>query len=95
DMNRLIYEKNIRYQFDEQTVEYYYDENGRLLKEIYIYNSELDESYITTVKYSYSDSSMIQQTYDTDSVLTNETEYAMIPKIKTDIEYKYYNDVKP
>lgn len=83
-----------------ETNEYFYDENGRIIKEIYIYDSEYDPNdeypngYTTEYFYKYN-GSIISRTYNTNGTLLNETEYAMIPKIKTDIEYKYYMDIKP
>lgn len=73
--------------------EYFYDEKDRLIKEINTYDGGGDGKI---KEYSYNDDgSIISREYDGVGVLTYETEYAMIPKIKTDIEYKYYNEVNP
>lgn len=73
--------------------EYFYDENDRLIKEINTYDGGGDGKI---KEYSYNDDgSIISREYDGVGVLTYETEYAMIPKIKTDIEYLNYYDIKP
>lgn len=73
--------------------EYFYDEKDRLVKEINTYDGGGDGKI---KEYSYNDDgSMILREYDGVGVLTYEMEYAMIPKIKTDIEYKNYNKVNP
>ena len=88
------------YWSNTETTEYFYDENGRTIREVYIYDSEYDphDEYPSgyTTEYFYNeDGTIISQTHDMKEVLINETEYAMIPKIKTDIEYKNYNEVNP
>lgn len=99
NMNRLIYKKDTRYLSDDEpeTDEFFYDENGRILKEIYtyVYGTKEPEPHKETVKYSYNDGNIISQEYNINGTLLNETKYAMIPKIKTDIEYKNYNEVNP
>lgn len=73
--------------------EYFYDEKDRLVKEINTYDGGGDGKI---KEYSYNDDgSMILREYDGVGVLTYEMEYAMIPKIKTDIEYKFYYEVNP
>lgn len=73
--------------------EYFYDEKDRLIKEIHTYDGGGDGKI---KEYSYNDDgSIISREYNGVGVLTYETEYAMIPKIKTDIEYKYYYEVNP
>lgn len=99
DMNRLIYENHTvsdDYIYDTDdavnivyllTYEY---EGDKLKKESRTFSGR-GFSY----EYFYSDNdSMIMKSYVKD-ILKDETEYAMIPKIKTDIEYKYYMDIKP
>ncbi|MDE7303576.1 MAG: hypothetical protein K2N60_09710 [Oscillospiraceae bacterium] len=88
------------YWSNTETYEYFYDENGRIIKEVYIYDSEYDpnDEYPNgyTTEYFYNDGgSIISRTYHTNGTLLNETEYAMIPKIVTGIEYKNYNEVNP
>ncbi|MDE6709934.1 MAG: hypothetical protein K2J76_05540, partial [Oscillospiraceae bacterium] len=88
------------YWSNTETTEYFYDKNGRTIKEVYIYDSEYDphDEYPSgyTTEYFYNeDGTIISRTHNMEGTLTNETEYAMIPKIKTDIEYKYYFDVNP
>lgn len=88
------------YSGDKETTEYFYDENGRTIKEVYIYDSEYDphDEYPTryTTEYSYNeDGTIISRTHNMEGTLTNETEYAMIPKIKTNIEYKDFYDAEP
>lgn len=88
------------YWSNTETNEYFYDKNGRTVKEVYIYDREYDphDEYPNgyTTEYFYNDDgSIISRTYHTNGTLLNETEYALIPKIKTDIEYKYYNQVNP
>lgn len=99
NMNRLIYQKNTRYlsDYESETDEFFYDENGRILKEIYtyVYGTKEPELHKETINYSYNNSNIISQEYDINGTLLNETEYAMIPKINTDIEYKFYNEVNP
>lgn len=76
---------------DNYLWEYFYDENNRLVKEIYTYDGG---GFF--IEYFYNDDgSMILREYDGVGVLTYEMEYAMIPKIKTDIEYKFYYEVNP
>lgn len=73
------------------SLEYFYDENDRLVK---VTRTNICGGDIT--EYSYNDDgSIISQQYDSLGVLTYETEYAMIPKIKNDIEYKFFNEVEP
>jgi len=73
--------------------EYFYDQKDRIIKEIHTYdgggNGKIKE-------YSYNDDgSITKREYDGVGVLTYETEYEMIPKIKTDIEYKEFYQVEP
>lgn len=84
-----------------ESTEYFYDETGRIVKEVYIFEggaNELTMQYPAedTTEYFYNeDGTIISQTHDMNGVLIKETEYAMIPKIKTDIEYLGYYEVKP
>lgn len=84
-----------------ESTEYFYDKNGRIVKEIYIFEggaNELTMQYPAedTTEYFYNeDGTIISQTHNMDGVLIEETEYAMIPKIKTDIEYLDYYDIEP
>lgn len=95
--------KKETYSYDRynESTEYFYDGNGRLVKKIYIFEggaNELTMQYPAedTTEYFYNeDGTIISQTHNMDGVLTEETEYAMIPKIKTDIEYLNYYNIKP
>lgn len=84
-----------------ESTEYFYGETGRIVKEVYIFEggaNELTMQYPAedTTEYFYNkDGTIISQTHDMNGVLIKETEYAMIPKIKTDIEYLGYYEVKP
>lgn len=85
---------------NNETTEYFYDGNGRIVKEVYTYDLEYDphNEYPIgyTTEYSYNeDGTIISHTHNMNGDLTNETEYAMIPKIKTGIEYKYFDQVEP
>lgn len=88
------------YYFGTESQEYFYND-GRLVKEVHIYDGEPDDmnGFLPmeyTTEYFYNDDgSIISQTHDTDGVLIEEAEYAMIPKIKTDIEYKNFYEVNP
>lgn len=99
DINRLIYENHTvsdDYVYDAddaQNIVYlltYEYEEDKLKKESRTFSGgDFSDEYF------YSDNgSMIMKSY-VKGVLKDETEYAMIPKIKTDIEYKYYMDIKP
>lgn len=99
DMNRLIYEDHtISEDFNFVTLndvciytKTYEYEGDYLKREIYS-----DCQGTSTTEYFYNgDGSIISQYCDIHGVITNKTEYAMIPKIKTDIEYKHYVDVNP
>lgn len=86
------------YWSNTETTEYFYDKNGMTIKEVYISKYDPHDEYPTryTTEYSYNeDGTIISRTHNMEGTLTNETEYAMIPKIKTDIEYKHYVDVNP
>ncbi|MCM1330314.1 MAG: hypothetical protein NC253_12850 [Ruminococcus sp.] len=99
DMNRLIYENhtvsdNYVYDADDAINKVYllsYEYEGdKLKKESRTYSGR---SFVN--EYFYGDNgSMIMKNY-ADDVIILETEYAAIPKIKTDIEYKYYMDILP
>ncbi len=85
---------------NNETTEYFYDGNGRIVKEVYTYDPEYDphNEYPIgyTTEYSYNeDGTIISHTHNMNGDLTNETEYAMIPKIKTNMEYKYFYEVNP
>lgn len=96
----MIYKKSVSYESLGPitcTTEYFYDDKDRLVKELITTENETGGNEIThgTQEYIYNDDngSMLLKykgTYD-----AYEIEYAMIPKIKTDIEYKYYMDIKP
>lgn len=96
----IIKDKTSEYWSNTETNEYFFDENGRIIKEVYIYDSEYDpddeypHGYITEYFYN-GDGSIISRTYNTNGTMLYETEYAMIPKIKTDIEYKEFDEVNP
>lgn len=99
DMNRLIYENHT------VSDDYIYDTDDAV-NIVYLLTYEYEGDKLKKERrtfsgggfgdeYFYSDNgSMIIKSYVKD-VLKYETEYAMIPKIKTDIEYKYYMDIKP
>lgn len=99
DMNRLIYENHT------VSDDYIYDTDDAI-NIVYLLTYEYEGDKLKkesrtfsgggfSYEYFYNDNGMILKMYDTDGVLTNEKEYVMIPKIKTDIEYKYYMDIKP
>lgn len=99
DMNHLIYENHTVsddyiYDIDDSVNIVYlltYEYDGDKLKK----ESRTFSGGGFSDEYFYSDNgSMIKKSY-VKGVLKDETEYAMIPKIKTDIEYKYYMDIKP
>lgn len=78
----------------KETTEYFYDENGRIAKKIYFLGGYEYKFTFRTMEYFYNeDGTIISQTYTADGVLIEEAEYAMIPKIVTDIEYKDFYDV--
>lgn len=99
DMNRLIYENHT------VSDDYIYDTDDAV-NIVYLLTYEYEGDKLKKERrtfsgggfgdeYFYSDNgSMIIKSYVKD-VLKYETEYAVIPKIKTDIEYKYYMDIKP
>lgn len=99
DMNRLIYENHT------VSDDYIYDTDDAV-NIVYLLTYEYEGDKLKkesrtfsgggfSYEYFYSDNgSMIIKSYVKD-VLKNETEYAMIPKIKTDIEYLGYYEVKP
>lgn len=99
DMNRLIYENHT------VSDDYIYDTDDTV-NIVYLLTYEYEGDKLKKEnrtfsgggfgdEYFYSDNgSMIMKSYVKD-VLKYETEYAVIPKIKTDIEYKYYMDIKP
>ncbi|MDE5859256.1 MAG: hypothetical protein K2H23_02540 [Oscillospiraceae bacterium] len=101
DLNRLVYEKSI-YPTSLGLVtwndEYLYDDKGRLVKVLITTENEEGENELKykTREYLYNDDngSMISKYSDKYGV-TYEAEYAMIPKIVTGIEYKYYNSLEP
>lgn len=77
------------------STEYFYDDSGRLIKEIYICDGTDDmngyfPTQITT-EYIYSeDGTITSYQYGENGILVKETEYALIEQIKTDIEYLNY-----
>lgn len=99
DMNRLIYENHT------VSDDYIYDTDDAV-NIVYLLTYEYEGDKLKkesrtfsgggfSYEYFYSDNgSMIMKSYVKD-VLKNETEYAIIPKIKTDIEYLGYYEVKP
>lgn len=71
--------------------EYFYDENDRVVEKTYTFSE--DES---TDKYFYNnDGTILIQNYSARGTLICEKECAMIPKIKTGIEYKEFYEVEP
>ncbi|MDE5742327.1 MAG: hypothetical protein K2H90_07760, partial [Oscillospiraceae bacterium] len=100
DLNRLIYKKSVypeAFVLITNTTEYFYDEKDRLVKELITVENGTGGNEIThsTLECIYNDNngSMLLKYNDTYSAY--EKEYAMIPKIKTDIEYKYFEQVEP
>ena len=87
--NNLIKRKSSNY---NNVWEYFYDEKDRLIKETNTYDNG---GKGMMVEYFYNDDGSIMSHYYAHGVLENEIEYAMIPKIVTDIEYKNYNKVNP
>lgn len=80
----------------KETTEYFYDENGRIVKKIYFLGGYEYKFIFRIMEYFYNeDRTTISQTYTADGVLIEEAKYAMIPKIVTDIEYKDFYDAEP
>ena len=100
DLNRLVYEKSI-YPTALGLVtwndEYLYDDKGRLVKVLITTENEDGENELkyNTREYLYNDENGSMISYSGMNGVVYETEYAMIPKIVTDIEYKYYNSLEP
>lgn len=72
-------------------MEIFYDENDRIIKKTYTYSNEEEIE-----EYFYNDDgTLLVQYRNMNGSLRSEKEYAMIPKIKTNIEYKEFYEVKP
>lgn len=100
DLNRLIYEKSVypeEFVLVTNTTEYFYDEKNRLVKELITVENGTGGNDIThsTLEYIYNDDNGSMLLKYNGTYFTYETEYAMIPKIKSDIEYKYFDQVEP
>lgn len=98
--NRLIYEKSVypeAFGLVTTTTEYFYDDKDRLVKEFITTENETGGNKIThsTLEYIYNDNNGSMLSKYNGTYGTRETEYAMIPKIKTGIEYKYFYEVEP
>lgn len=83
------------------STEYFY-EGDRIIKELRIFSGGSDDmncnypgEYLTEYKYEDDGAKMIKKSYDSDGTLLEETEYAYLKKIKTDIQYLTYYEIHP
>lgn len=100
DGDKLIKETT-NWRFQTFAAEYFYD-GDKLIKELIVItggDNELDGvyegEYLTEYTYSDDGRSYTEKIYEHDGSLSVVTEYELIPKIQTDIEYLEYYDIEP
>lgn len=83
------------------STEYFY-EGDRIIKELRTFSGGSDDvngnypgEYLTEYKYEDDGAKMIKKSYGADGTLLEETEYAYLKKIKTDIQYLTYYEIHP
>lgn len=84
-----------------ESIQYFY-EGDRIIKVVRIFSGGSDdlncnypEEYLTEYKYEDDGAKMIMKSYNADGTLLEETEYAYLKKIKTDIQYLTYYEIHP